>query len=1091
MALTQAEINSINAAFDGALSRFFKPSSKGNVAGSSNSNTNAQKRALENSTAKLNALSESADDVKKSFKTFKERFTRIDSVIESITRSLKNTYDKELIPATKKLSTAVAAIKLDKFGTLNEKAGFVGEAFDKVASSASSVSSGFAILNQRIGNTQHMIKAFGDQVSGFSAALSNPPSVQLTLSPQSITGLEDFVKNISNINLALPSFKGNIEGASYVLSNLIFELASTPQITGFSTVQNKLVNFGKAIGKVTGSLMAFKGFLNTNFASISTTSLVDLNTIVGKVNPKFDHLQKSLNKTILALQRFRNGLGGGSGGSGGGGSGGGSNDGPPQTDRERQQAANLAASKKTWEAIKGFGADAWIAIKRMGDDAYGTLAARGYGTTDAMPELYKDAMLAGMSLKEYAQFMDKNMIAISRASSFADFHKNLKVGTDGLKQFGVFGQDATNLAGTMMSTAVGMGVPQARLNDSIKAQTEAFAELRKGSNLTAEAFGQLISTIQDDEQLNRELANLSVDDRNARTKDIAISLGWAKQLGLSDNAIRSYTQAVLEHRKTTVKQRFEQAGRISQVGAMVGMGAEETDRMRVLAKNKYRTADEEKEFAILAGKMNSGLEKMQQGGPGSQFQSDIAREKLEQAGLGSALAGGTQINAGIAAGPTQNKDLNKKLSPGEQVIGESINTLAGAMKNPLAQLISVGASQLTAAWVGNGLLATIAGNGMLGGLSSILGKVGPVLGAVARIGTPIALAAGAIYGGYSSYQDYKKSDSDEAEGKEGAKEAKGKAKGEMYGTAAGAAVGVGIAAAVAAATGGIGLALSTSIISASSVVGRWLGGWIGGANAVETATEKLARELANNNKQLEKNTRATAGSSTVSADNLGNLTRNVAQTSKAFTAPTAAENKADFESKKTPEQKAADKAAAIAEYDRQMTLSTGFANGGKRVWEIEGKEKPVDPRTKGSITTPATTPQGVLPTNPMYKDTGFLKGDFFTKVTGATTAPTQTTTIATPPPVSQVKMGQDSDINKEKKKENVKTTETPPTSTSLQPNPVADASQILMQILEVLRSSLTAETMQAQLTEQLLRANALRPTLPDNQDMANRVFAQA
>ena len=67
MALTQAEINSINAAFDGALSRFFKPSSKGNVAGSSNSNTNAQKRALENSTAKLNALSESADDVKKSF----------------------------------------------------------------------------------------------------------------------------------------------------------------------------------------------------------------------------------------------------------------------------------------------------------------------------------------------------------------------------------------------------------------------------------------------------------------------------------------------------------------------------------------------------------------------------------------------------------------------------------------------------------------------------------------------------------------------------------------------------------------------------------------------------------------------------------------------------------------------------------------------------------------------------------------------------------------------------------------------------------------------------------------------------------------
>ena len=1056
MALTAAELAEttkiLRQALDGALRSVLNVrGGNAGIAGGSGSRdakaiaaaSKANVQRLEKSSEKLDTFSKRAITANEGLKTFSSRMVSVDKIIKQL--------NGELTEYKKRIGSTKAQVVTFDFSGLTKSTDNTVASLDKLTTSTGLVKDGFSLLKSTIVAVERKVDDFGNKLESNVSRISLvPPIGPVSVNPVTIT---------------VPAPTVSFAGLDFGALN-----------TAFTTLKDHIddsrthtwIPFQRIVSDSKDSLVTFKTALDGLTTSLNTLGTPAASPLPGLITnfiqaaARLGTFTSQLTKATIALRTLNRG-GDTSNGRGS------SNDGPPQTDRERQQAADSAASKEFWRGMKSLGADLWIAVKRMADDAYGTLAARGYGTTDAMPELYKDAMLAGMSLKEYAQFMDKNMIAVARASSFADFHKNLKQGTDGLKQFGVFGQDATNLAGTMMSTAVGMGVPQARLNDSIKAQTEAFAELRKGSNLTAEAFGQLISTIQDDEQLNRELANLSVDDRNARTKDIAISLGWAKQLGLSDNAIRSYTQAVLEHRKTTVKQRFEQAGRISQVGAMVGMGAEETDRMRVLAKNKYRTADEEKEFAILAGKMNSGLEKMQQGGPGSQFQSDIAREKLEQAGLGSALAGGTQINAGIAAGPTQNKDLNKKLSPGEQVIGESINTLAGAMKNPLAQLISVGASQLTAAWVGNGLLATIAGNGMLGGLSSILGKVGPVLGAVARIGTPIALAAGAIYGGYSSYQDYKKSDSDEAEGKEGAKEAKGKAKGEMYGTAAGAAVGVGIAAAVAAATGGIGLALSTSIISASSVVGRWLGGWIGGANAVETATEKLARELANNNKQLEKNTRATAGSSTVSADNLGNLTRNVAQTSKAFTAPTAAENKADFESKKTPEQKAADKAAAIAEYDRQMTLSTGFANGGKRVWEIEGKEKPVDPRTKGSITTPATTPQGVLPTNPMYKDTGFLKGDFFTKVTGATTAPTQTTTIATPPPVSQVKMGQDSDINKEKKKENVKTTETPPTSTSLQPSPVADASQILMQILEVLRSSLTAETMQAQLIRKKIK----------------------
>lgn len=1039
MALTKSELDQIaetvQKAFGQSLTSLFKP--KGGVAGGNSGSrdtralkvsSDAQLKRLQKTTEKLDKFSDKTIVANESLKTFSSRVVTVDKILGQI--------NGELIKYKKAIGSAKPQVVSFDFSRLTTSSDSTVSALDKLSSSSGFVTAGFNSLKTSIEGVGQQVVDFGDTLDSNAGRISSipPPPPPVV----SFTGLD-----FGTLNTAFENLGKKIDG----------------------DVGSSFKKFTKASYAARGKTWEFKNALVSaiqTLGTIGTSPVVDgLNTVLGVTSTRFGTLVNQLVKASKAIKDFKNGLGGGSGGGSGGG-------GRNADDSAIDDAASDAAKKKkgldaqaekSKENLKKYVYDAFGAFKELVDDAYQVLAARGYGTTDSMAGLYVDAAKAGMSLREYAQLMDKNMIAVSRASSFTEFQTQLKHGTDGLKKFGVFGQDANQLAGTMMATAVGMGIPQAKLNKAVDAQSEAFAQLRKGSNLTAEAFSQLVSSIQEDVQLNTELSALSDDEKISRTKDLILNLGYAKSLNLSESAQRSYTQAVLDQRKTTVKQRFEQAGRISQVGAMVGMSTEDTDRLRILAKNKYKTAEEQLEFTRLAGKMNTGLEKMQQGGPGSQFQSDIAREKLEQAGLGGALEAGAKLNNAKAAGDTKNKDLNKTLSPGEQFIGESITTLSGAMKNPLAGLLTTAGLQLGATLYGNSMLSAIAGKGVLSSLSGALPAIGKLAKPLGVIGTVASVGMAAW--------DYKNAGELDPD-KEGSKESKGQAKGELIGSVGGAVLGGVIGSIFPVVGTAIGAALGSSL-------GGMLGGVIGKFTSAETATEKLTRELANNKKALIENTRATAKDNVVSAGNLGDLTHIVASTAKAFTLPTDAENVADYESKKSPAENAAQKAAVRAEakanYDYMMAPVDSF--GTKRHAKM-GLPAPVDP-TKDVVVTPSvfTTPKTTLAMTPE-----------------ATVPPAYA--VATPPPISTSKSGSTLDVNKEQpqKEEVKKPAEVASTSTTLQPNPVADASQILLQILEVLRNSFATETVQAQLIEQLLRAST-KPFLPDNQDMAKRLFAQA
>jgi hypothetical protein len=554
---------------------------------------------------------------------------------------------------------------------------------------------------------------------------------------------------------------------------------------------------------------------------------------------------------------------------------------------------------------------------QMVDEMFQTLAARGYGTTDSYVGLSKAAWDAGMSLREYAQFMDQNMIAISRASSFTAFQANLKSGTDALAKFGVFGEDATRLAGTMMSASTALGVPQAQMGDAIKGQLGVFEKLRKTTNITANEFAELTKQLGEDAQVRTELSALAPNEALQRQTAILDQMSYARSLNLSTSEVNKYTAAILAQRKTTVKQRFQQAGRLQQVSGLLGMGGGKADELRQLSMNKYKTGDEQKRYMDLLGEVNTGLEQMQQsGGPGSQYQSDTMREMLDQAGMGQDLEAASAIKAGKQSGDFANKDMGKQLSSIDQKLGTMMAWLDGFTKGPIGQaIVSMvgGIGTLIATFTaGAGLLGTVIGTAAgrvmalmtmkgTGGFAGLFERTGPaaesaasggkwgkVTGALGKAASGLGKAMpyiAAVAGTVTAISDYSNAE-EAAKPESGGDGDVGKKKGEAVGEGIGSVAGTIIGSALGSFVPVIGTAIGASV---GGLLGGFAGKLIGGWANAETAQEKNTKAIEASTKVATAAIKKGMPTDTVMVDALNQLDSNLIQSARASRTATVGE----------------------------------------------------------------------------------------------------------------------------------------------------------------------------------------------------------
>jgi hypothetical protein len=737
------------------------------------------------------------------------------------------------------------------------------------------------------------------------------------------------------------------------------------------------------------------------------------------------------------------------------------------------------------ETIKNSASNLFANLLKVADEAFDTSATRGYGTLSGFASLSAAAISAGMSLKEYTQFLDNNMGALSRSSSIEDFQKQLSVGTDALAKFGVFGADATQMTASMVSSSQALGVPMDQMSSSINNQISVFEQLRKTTGITSVAFEKITEQIMSNDAVQKEMLGLSAGERDARKTQITQLATFGTGLGLSTQAASQLTSALLEQRKSTVKQRFEQKGRLRQALALAGFSDVDQTRAAELQGKRNKTSAEEQELLDIKGRLGQSLESMKQdeSNPGSQNIAEQASGLLDTAGLGSSMEAAMNVQLAKESGTQKNADMGKTLSNTEQAIGKS-NALLSAIAastaviaaasvgsmlfgkfsglgKGLAGLFGAGGASSGGSLLSSGGFALgkgvgkagAAGSSVLSSISSfftggnqmgppmpetpnfppkpgMLTKAGRALGGIGKIGaigTAVQLGA-TVYGAASKYNN---ADAIAAAGDGDVGAVKGEAVGQGVGGTAGMVIG--------GLLGSFGGPLGTMLgISVGATIGESLGGWMGKMWGSESSNEKNTRELV-------KLTRAKAGAETISDTNIDSLSANVMKTAIAFSAPTQAQVDAYADSKLTPEQKKKKDADAVAAQASSVMTYDAMGNA-------TGFESSIAPATSGSI----TSVQSSVPL----------------------------TTIGTPTPIVQNSV-QPIAINTPSDSA-VPAGALPQSVVNQLSAPGQDQGAVLTQILQILQQSLEGETDRGKMMEQALRGTN---RFQDNTTMSKLIYA--
>lgn len=320
---------------------------------------------------------------------------------------------------------------------------------------------------------------------------------------------------------------------------------------------------------------------------------------------------------------------------------------------------------------------------------YLSLIERGYRVSNPADLLvfYRNAARAGMSLEEFTKLIDENRASVARTASFDEYSRQLEVTAKQLRNLGIFGADARQLAATMRTAATELGVPQERLNSVISGQISVFNELRKSTGMTADGFRQLIADLTANENVQENLIGLSKSEREARLQQLTQIATMGHTLGMTEQAAKRLADALLAQRRATARERFQAAGRARQVAAMLGIGAAEAEEFARLSGKKNLTAEEADRYRQLAARVEGGLQAMQNTGDmTAEFIADQFMEAMgpaQRAVMQASAVGQLQIDSGKVI----QKDFANSVGEFGKAVGVLVESMAGLQKSPLVDLI--------------------------------------------------------------------------------------------------------------------------------------------------------------------------------------------------------------------------------------------------------------------------------------------------------------------------------------------------------------------------------------------------------------------
>lgn len=369
-------------------------------------------------------------------------------------------------------------------------------------------------------------------------------------------------------------------------------------------------------------------------------------------------------------------------------------------------------------------------VKVVGTD-FLRLSAVGFGSSESLMTLYKNAFMSGLSLQEYAAILKDSTAALSRSSSLEDFNKTISSADKQLASLGVFGGEARAMQASLANSNTMMGVSQEKLSDAIKDQVKQFAILRKTTNMSAGEFASLVKSVSDSDQAQRELVGLQPAERQARQKQLIDIASLGSKMGLASEQSQKLAAAMLAARGETAASRWESAGRLRQMGAIVGMGMEAQRIAQLTLKGAARTAEEEKEYQAGLAKFDKRIQRerlaaQQTGNLGLEYQLDELEKTIKGTGAGQIMDSSRAATLAQESGRAgSNKDFGQNVSEFGKAVGEFAKYVTGFAQSPLSTLGAAITGAITFAFKDKivNLLGSIFRGGPGGGAVSGVAKV--------------------------------------------------------------------------------------------------------------------------------------------------------------------------------------------------------------------------------------------------------------------------------------------------------------------------------------------------------------------------------
>lgn len=466
-----------------------------------------------------------------------------------------------------------------------------------------------------------------------------------------------------------------------------------------------------SVSKIQASVGTLETTVSTSAGKMHLASKMFTRTLGGTIGTVMT-LNKTLATTKTVLDSINDGAGrtspspdpGNSGDGGSGGSGGSSRGrkNKPEyisyfndfTHHFRQNSLSFQASlnRTMIRQVSMIGQH----LKALGDDVFTSMMPRGFDLTSVVA-LSTDALKAGMSLREYTKMIEDSSGVVSRVGGLDNLNKVLTQSNKQLAHLGVFGEDASRLSQSIATTSQSMGVPVDQIGEAVSGQVKVFDKLRKTTNMSAASFEDLRRTVVDSEITQAELLALAPSERAARQTELMELASWGAALGMSKQQTSQLAQAMLELRKSTVKQRNEDSMYITQAFAMVGMSASQAAEAAAIKRKSKPNPEEEKRLAELMGLYKQKAEQITGSNDGALMGLQLGIENVQEKFSGSLqkiIDAGGQVIAAQESGVQTENDKTKENN--QAAFFSSILTpIEGFLKSDLARV--AGAATMLAA----------------------------------------------------------------------------------------------------------------------------------------------------------------------------------------------------------------------------------------------------------------------------------------------------------------------------------------------------------------------------------------------------------